>query len=130
MEHIDAQTRWAGPTGTVAANGFSSTPMKSRVVRDELGHAAAARLVEDIGVALDSAELRRREFEQLEDRVVELLGATDVHTLENLALLSQSREQRLSNALFASKRLACHPRAGSAFIPPRDSERLPEGVQL
>ncbi|MDT1899381.1 DUF1524 domain-containing protein, partial [Acinetobacter baumannii] len=64
-------------------------------------------------------ELRRREFEQLEARVVELLGATDVHTLENLALLSQSANSALSNALFGVKRHRLLPleREG-AFIPP------------
>lgn len=119
VEHIDAQNA----EGLVRQEQWRQWLLEHAEEvarrRDELGHAAAARLVGDIGVALDSAELRRREFEQLEDRVVELLGATDVHTLENLALLSQSANSALSNALFGVKRhrLLTLEREG-AFIPP------------
>lgn len=119
VEHIDAQNA----EGLTRAEEWRqwlrehADEIERRI--DQMDQHLAARLVQDVRAALAASELTKHRFDELEGRVVRLLGATDVHTMENLALLSRSANSALSNALFGVKRhrILELEREG-AFIPP------------
>jgi hypothetical protein len=53
---------------------------------------------------LDKSSIDKEEFDQVQQQVFQLLGEPDVHTIENMALLTANDNSALSNGVFPQKR--------------------------
>lgn len=58
----------------------------------------------DIDDLLGKSTLDKEEFDQVQQKVFQLLGEPDVHTIENMALLTANDNSALSNGVFPQKR--------------------------
>jgi hypothetical protein len=58
----------------------------------------------EITVMLAKKELDKAEFETMQERIFGLFGEPELHTIDNLALLSKTDNSALSNGIFPQKR--------------------------
>lgn len=105
LSNHDSQKEWLETTKKYITNCMNKDNKNGR-----------GKLIKDIEKALKSQEIEN--FDTLQDDIFDIFGMSDIHTIDNLALLSTKNNTSLSNNIFPIKRdIIIEMDKKGAFIP-------------
>lgn len=105
LSNHDSQKEWLETTKKYISNCMEKDSKSGR-----------KKLITDIEKALKSKEIEN--FDTLQDEIFDMFGMSDIHTIDNLALLSTKNNTSLSNNIFPIKRdIIIEMDKKGAFIP-------------
>jgi uncharacterized protein with ParB-like and HNH nuclease domain len=105
LSNHDSQKEWLETTKKYITNCMEKDSKNGR-----------KKLITDIEKALKSHEIEN--FDTLQDEIFDMFGMSDIHTIDNLALLSTKNNTSLSNNIFPIKRdIIIEMDKKGAFIP-------------
>lgn len=129
LEHIHAQNSaglcrrqdfldWLGDVRGYVEQQTEPMPLSINLADDRPAPLLAKEVLARIDQLCAEPVIEKTQFEEVQRDVLELLGEPNIHTIENLALLSTSANAVLSNGVFAQKRqLVADLERDGSFIP-------------
>ncbi|MBO3272004.1 GmrSD restriction endonuclease domain-containing protein [Hymenobacter defluvii] len=115
LEHIHAQSsqglkgkqayqQWLRDVIPYVAEQPDMLPEQTALTDGQGSVLTAAQVLTEIERLLEQTNIEKDDFEQVQRQIFSLLGQPEVHTIENLALLTTNDNSALSNKVFQQKR--------------------------
>jgi len=100
LEHIHAQQ----DKGLQSVEAKKVWLEESKKQIQQIHSSESYEFLENIELLLEKEKIESEEFEKLQNQIISLFGELDIHTIDNLALLTVGVNSSLSNSVFPIKR--------------------------
>ncbi|TLM87291.1 hypothetical protein [Hymenobacter jeollabukensis] len=115
LEHIHAQNpqslgrkqdypQWLRDVRPYVARQLELMPEQEPLLDGQQNQLQPSQVLNTIDQLLDRGLIDKDDFDQVQQQVFQLLGEPEVHTIENMALLTANDNSALSNGVFPQKR--------------------------